>query len=134
MAPPERMHRLSDRAFGFTFAGLFSLIFIIGWAVFEAFPLWAIGCALVFAFIAALKPGLLLPLNRLWTGVVAPKIALLTNTVVLATMFYVIVTPLGLVLKKFRKDPLNRTLDRAQDSYWSPVAQRRNREHFFDLF
>ena len=127
------MHRQSDRAFGLTFAAVFTVITLISWFVFGRFAAWALATAVCFATVAAVTPGLLLPLNRLWM-VLASKIAPVTNGLVLGAVFLFVITPLGLLLRRFGKDPLRRAADRSLETYWSPVTQRPGGKHFSDLF
>ena len=133
MNASSAMRRQSDRAFGLTFAVVFTVITVIGWLVFDRFASWAVALAIGFAAVAAVKPGLLMPFNRLWM-VFARTIAPLSNGLILGAVFVLVITPLGLVLRMRRTDPLRRGFDRAVETYWSPVAQRGSQEHFSDLF
>lgn len=36
----------------------------------------------------------------------------------LGAIFYIVISPIGLVMRILRKDPLNRKFDRARESYW----------------
>jgi hypothetical protein len=107
----------SDRAFGLTFAVIFSIVGSIqlwyglrsGWA-------WLTGAAAV-ALLAVCWPRALALANRAWL-----KIALLlykvVNPLVLALIFFTTVTPIGLLLRAFGKDPLRLRRSPAAPSYW----------------
>ncbi len=62
-------------------------------------------------------PKVLGPANRMWT-----KFGLLLHNIVsplaLGILFYLVVTPTGLLMRIFGKDPLRLRLDTAADSYW----------------
>jgi hypothetical protein len=67
--------------------------------------------------VAFLAPKLLTPLNWFWTrlGLVLHKIV---SPLVLGIMFFVVITPMGVVMRLFGKDPLRLRLDKTQASYW----------------
>jgi hypothetical protein len=106
-----------NRSFGFLFAGIFALIGLLP-LIFGGVPrLWAIVLAGVFLLAALVFPGVLAPLNRLWMrfGLLLHRIV---SPVVLGIMFFGVITPIGLVMRLFGKDPLRLRLDKAADSYW----------------
>jgi hypothetical protein len=51
--------------------------------------------------------------------------------VVLALLFFIVVTPLGLVLRMMGKDPLRLRRPRGAESYWSKVRQESSLERMF---
>ena len=126
-------HRLSDRAFGFTFSGVFAFITFIGWSLFDVIVVWAIATSITFGIITLAKPSLLMPLNRLW-GVLAPRIAAITNGIVLGLAFYLVVTPMGILMRLFKKDPMYRRFEKKPITYWTPVLRQGDRENFHDMF
>lgn len=69
-----------------------------------------------------LVPGLLVPgmLDRiypLWMALALALGAVMTR-VLLTLVFYLVVTPTGLVMRALGKDPMNRTPDPGQETYW----------------
>ncbi len=107
----------SDRAFGVVFVAVFAIIGAFP-LLFGAPPrLWSFAVAAGLAAIAFLAPGVLAPFNRLWT-----RFGLLLHTVVspivLGIMFYLVVTPTGLLMRLFGKDPLKLRRDPEAKSYW----------------
>lgn len=112
----------SDRAFGFTMA-VAGLVFggLSAWKAggftATAAVLWAL--ALGFGSVALVAPSRLAPLNRAWL-----KLGLLINRIVgpLATgiVFFLVVTPIGLMLRLAGKDPLRLKRDPGAASYWIP--------------
>jgi hypothetical protein len=77
--------------------------------------LWIIGPAL-FAL------GMIWPPSLKWLyvalSVVAFPIGLMIGNVLMALVYYVVVTPIGLVFKLLGKDPMHRKLDPEAKSYW----------------
>jgi dolichol-phosphate mannosyltransferase len=48
----------------------------------------------------------------------------LTNILSLMIVFYLIFTPAGILLRIFRKDPLNKRIDRSRGSYWIKIKNQ----------
>jgi ABC-type uncharacterized transport system permease subunit len=75
-----------------------------------------VGAALSATFYA-LRP-LRLPIYRVWMRALYP-IGWLISHVVLIVIFYLVLTPIGLVLRLVGYDPLARRFDSKADSYWN---------------
>jgi hypothetical protein len=109
----------SERSFGLVFAGFFALVGL--WPLFggETPRLWALGLGGVFLLLAFLAPKTLAPFNRLWFrfGLLLHKIV---NPLVMALMFFVVIMPIGLLMRLVGKDPLRLRFDREAKSYWIP--------------
>ena len=109
----------SDRTFGLVFAGVFLLI--AGWPLIhgEAVRWWSVGISAVFALVAFIRPTLLAELNRLWMkfGILLGKIV---SPIALGILFYIVITPIGLMIRVAGKDPLRLKFDPEADSYWIP--------------
>ena len=107
----------SDRAFGLVFAAVFVLIAL--WPLLDgAGPRWwALAVAGAFALLALAAPRVLAPANRLWHrfGLLLGR---LVNPLVMGLLFYLVVTPTGLILRAFGKDPLRLGRDPDAASYW----------------
>ena len=108
----------SNRTFGLVMAVFFAVVGL-GPALRGHAVNWSLaGIGAVFAAVAAVAPAVLAPLNRLWT-----KLGLLLNRVVspvvLGVMFYVVLTPCGLLMRAFGKDPLKRSRDPLAKTYWT---------------
>lgn len=126
-------HRLSDRTFGLAFAGLFAAIAAIGWLALSAVPVWAVVASAIFLVLAWLRPALLMPLNRLWEKI-THRIATVTNFLLLGAFFVTCVLPMGLLLRVFGKDPMQRRLSPDADSYWMPVRRQVDAQTLRDMF
>ena len=107
----------SDRSFGLVFAGFFALVAL--WPLVHKHPLrtWALYTGAAFLLLALAAPGILHPLNRLWTrfGRLLSKI---TNPIVTGLMFYLIFTPAAVLFKILGKDLLRLRFEKASPSYW----------------
>jgi hypothetical protein len=78
---------------------------------------WALVTGAAFAAVAMLVPSLLAPLNRVWTGLGA-LLHRVTSPIALGVMFFLLITPMGIVMRWLGKDPLRLRLDRNATSYW----------------
>lgn len=123
MAPHDDLHRRhavkisSDRSFGAVFAVFFTLVALWPLVHFEAPRLWAVGIAGVFALSAAMKPSWLHPLNMLWNGL-GLVLNRIMSPVATGVLFYGAVTPTGLLMRIFGKDPLRLQWEPSAVTYW----------------
>jgi len=115
----EHIEGSSDRSFGLIFAGAFLLI--AGLPLFHGGTLrwWSVIVAVMFALLALLKPTLLAGLNRMWLklGIMLGKIV---SPIALGILFFVVITPIGIMLRLSGKDPLRLKFRPEADSYWIP--------------
>ena len=107
----------SDRTFGFFFAAVFVLAG--GYGLWHAKP-WgwtsvAIGVAL--AVLAAIAPRALHLPNRLWFGL-GMLLARIVNPIVIGLMFFIVITPMGWLMRAAGKRPLSLGYEPALPSYW----------------
>lgn len=108
----------TDKSFGLVFATVFGLI-----AAYQAYAGrydWAAGLAVaagLFLVLALIRPRLLAPFNKLWTrfGLLLHKV---TNPLIMGLIYFVVCTPMGVVMRLFGFDPLRRKLDPDAESYW----------------
>ena len=107
----------SNRSFGLVFAAVFAIIALYPLFWLRAPHLWAIIVAAGFLAAALLLPAALGPLNRLWTrfGLLLHKV---TSPLVLGLLFFVIITPMGMIMRLLGKDPLRLRRDAQSQSYW----------------
>jgi len=109
----------SDRSFGLVFAAVFLVIAGIPLFHGEAIRWWSAGMAAVFALVALVKPALLSGLNRLWMklGILLGKVV---SPIALGILFYIVITPIGAMIRLGGKDPLRLKFDPDAESYWIP--------------
>ncbi len=107
----------SNRSFGLLF---FLVFLIIGlWPLLNesSIRIWSVVIAIIFLILGLLNSKFLTPLNKLWFrfglflgSIVAP--------IVMGAVFYLVVTPTGLIFKIMNKDLLNIKFDKKKKSYW----------------
>ena len=109
----------SERGFGLVFAFVFAVIafwpLVFGQG--GGLRIWALIVALVFLVAAYAAPQVLKPLNRIWFlfGLLLGKIV---APIVMGIIFFVTVTPIGIIRRMFIPDPLNQTFRPEAESYW----------------
>ena len=81
---------------------------VVGW-------LWGIG--LLFLILGFILPSVLRPVYRIWM-LLAYFIGGVVSRIILTVLFYVVLTPTGLVLRLFGKDVLDQRFEKDRESYW----------------
>jgi Saxitoxin biosynthesis operon protein SxtJ len=133
MTPP-RSHR-QEREFGLLVGAI--LLALGGWWLYRGKPgilvALSLGLGGVLLLLGAASPGSLQRPYRLWMDL-AEKLAIVMTSVVLAIVFFGIVTPIGLARRALGGDPLRRRAKPA-DSYWWPYPDRqRDPRHYERMF
>lgn len=95
----------SNRAFGWTFVAVFLIIGLWPLGFNAGLRWWAVIVAALVMLTTLAMPALLTIPNRLWLrfGAVLHRVV---SPVVLALMFYVVITPMGLLMRALGKDLL----------------------------
>lgn len=86
-----------------------------------------LGAGMGFGGVGVFAPFLLKPVYGPWM-VVAEKLGRINTVVLLAAIYYLAITPIGLVMRLVGKNPLDRGKRRAK-SYWKKTMVR-SHEHF----
>jgi large-conductance mechanosensitive channel len=89
--------------------------FVAGAVLPIALLIFVVGAVLLLLGIVA--PSRLSTLNKTWLKM-GTAIAKLVNPIVLALLFFLVVTPMALVMRIAGKKPLRLAPDRAASSYW----------------
>ncbi len=93
--------------------------------------LW--GVALTGGVLGMAWPGLLRPVYRLWM-VLAFPIGWLVSHLILALVYFGILTPIGLLLRLAGHDPLRLKPDRSIASYWCERPTETDTDRYFRQF
>ncbi len=107
----------SNRSFGLLF--FFVFLIIACWPLLssEAIRLWALMISLVFLILGLLNSKVLEPLNKGWVKF-GELLGRIIAPVVMFLVFFIILTPIGIVLKLFGKDLLKIKKNKLIKSYW----------------
>ena len=111
------MKSSSDKSFGILF---FIVFLIIGvWPLFfsEKIRLWSLVISISFLLIAFIKPSILATLNKIWIKI-GYHLGKLIAPIVMALIFFTLVTPISFLVRCFKKDLLNLSFSKRDVSYW----------------
>ena len=111
------MKRSSEKSFGILFFIVFAIIGLYPLLSFNFVRVWALAIALIFLFLGLTKPSVLKPLNTGWIklGEILGKII---APIVMLLVFFIVITPIGLMLRLFGKDILGLKFSEKVKTYW----------------
>ena len=107
----------SNRKFGLVFGGLFLVMGLISWFTSKPHHLWPWVMSGIFFILAWLFPRLLAPLNRIWMGF-GDILHKITSPIILGLMFYVLLVPIGTIMRIVGKKPISLEYDAVAETYW----------------
>ena len=109
-------NKSSNRSFG--------IVFFVFFLIISLFPLlngndiryWSLILSITFLVLGILNSNLLTPLNNLWFkfGILLGKVI---SPFIMGTIFFIIVTPIGIIMKILKKDLLNLKFNNKK-TYW----------------
>ena len=107
----------SNRSFGFLFFVVFFVISLWPLKSQGDLRLWAFILSLVFLVLGVLNSKLLNPLNKLWFrfGII---LGTFISPIVMGFVFFIVVTPTGLIMRFLGKDLLRLKMHKNTNSYW----------------
>ena len=110
------MKKSSSKSFGYLFFGIFFALAAWTYIKNQNLNYWLIGISAVFFVLTVIKSKLLDVLNDLWIkfGEVLGKII---APIVMLILFFLVVTPIGIILKIAKKDLLQLKFNNNK-SYW----------------
>jgi hypothetical protein len=122
---PSGNRQTEARRFGLVVGGIFLAIGL--WPLVvrgAAWRQWAVLLGGALALLAVARPVLLVPLHRGWMWV-GHGLGWVNTRLLLAAVYFLLMTPLGLLMRLVGRDPLDRRMgDRT--SYWKARAPRTN--------
>jgi predicted membrane metal-binding protein len=114
----------SDRSFGLVFAVVFLIVALLPLWGGGDIRIWALIVAVIFVVVSFTVPKVLRPLNRVWFlfGLLLHKVV---SPIVMGFLFFITVTPIGLIMRALGKDPLHQAMDKDADTYWIAVDREK---------
>ena len=112
------------RHFGLIVGGLFALVGL--WPVLlraEPPRLWALALALVLVVPAVALPRSLTHVYRIWMAV-GEVLGWINTRALLGLIFYGLVTPMGIIMRRLGRDPMRRGFEPGVETYRIPKASR----------
>ena len=109
-------NKSSNRSFG--------IVFFVFFLIISLFPLlndndiryWSLILSIIFLILGLLNSNFLTPLNNFWFkfGILLGKVI---SPFIMGIIFFIIVTPIGIIMKIFKKDLLNLKFNNKK-TYW----------------
>ncbi len=117
------MTRTELRKFGLTVGTAFAVLGAISWWRGHELPprvMWTVAALLIVP--GAIAPGILGPVHKGWMAF-ATVLGHINTRIILTVVYYLVMTPIGLVMRLFR-DPLNRSLRDRTPTQWVKCESR----------
>ena len=115
----------SNRSFGIVFFVVFLLIALYPITYSGEIRVWSLIISLIFLILGLLKSKILTPLNKFWFkfGIFLGKII---SPVIMGIIFFLVVTPIGLIMRLLIKDVLNLKYNKNK-SYWIEKTDQKSK-------
>jgi multisubunit Na+/H+ antiporter MnhG subunit len=113
----------SLRKFGTTVGTVLLLIGVVLYLLNKPSFVYFGGIGLLLTLFGIALPNLLRPINKVWMTL-AIVLGWFMSRVILIILFYLIITPIGFLLKLFGRGLLNLELDNSFSSYWEDREKR----------
>ena len=107
----------SNKSFGIVFFIFFLLVSLYPLTNDESIRYWSLTISIIFLILGLLNSNLLSPLNKIWFrfGILLGK---LISPLIMGIIFFLVVTPIGLIMKIIKKDLLNLKFRKDKETYW----------------
>ena len=124
------INKASEKSFGLLFCIVFFIIAF--WPVIDGnlIRFWAFFPATIFLFLAFFKSEALKPLNLFWMKL-GEQLGKIVSPIIMLLIFFCILTPIGLILKIFKKDLINLKFSN-KNSYW--INRKKNVTSMYSQF
>lgn len=105
------------RQFGLTVGGALLIIGAVLYYFEKSSALYFMLIGALLVLIAVIYPNILKPLNKVWMGL-AIVLGFVMSRVILTVLFYLVLTPIGLLAKMFGKKFMDLKYDESAETYW----------------
>ena len=107
----------TERNFGLVFAVVFVIISLYPLWFGKNIHLWACIIAFIFFFFAIFLPKVLILPNKLWFKF-GSFLGAIVSPIIMGMIFFLTVTPTGMIMRLLGKDILNQRMKKSIKSYW----------------
>lgn len=111
------MKKSSEKSFGILFGVVFIIVSV--WPLFysNSLRIWSLILAIIFFLLAFLKPSLLKSFNNAWIKL-GELLGRIIAPIVMAIVYFLILTPISLLVRLFGKDLIGMKFSNDIKSYW----------------
>jgi len=115
----------SNRSFGIVFFVVFLIIALFPLINEGNLRIWSLTISLIFLILGLINSKILSPLNKIWFkfGLLLGKII---SPIVMSIVFFLVVTPIGILMKILKKDLLNLKINNNK-SYWIEKSEPKSK-------
>ncbi len=115
----------SNRSFGIVFFVFFLIISLYPLLNENEVRLWALIISIIFLVLGLINSKILSPFNKIWNrfGILLGKIV---SPIVMGIVFFLVVTPISIIMKIFGKDILNIKKNN-KETYWIEKSEPKSK-------
>ena len=123
------IEKSTEKSFGVVFSIVFLIVSLYPLINSEGLRIWALVVSTIFFLLAFVAPKVLVLPNKLWFkfGILLGSII---APIVMTLVYFVVVLPIGLIMRLLGKDLLRQKLDKNVKSYWiersEPMGSMKN--------
>ncbi|HOW58876.1 MAG TPA: SxtJ family membrane protein [Candidatus Omnitrophota bacterium] len=110
------------REFGFLVGGVLVALGILFWWRGRIFYPYFFIPGIVLVMAGAFLPSALMPFQKIWMSA-AVLLGWVMTRLILSVLFFLVVTPMSMILRLIGKDILDQKLEPSQESYWKSCSQ-----------
>ena len=116
MSDIKNNNKPSNKNFGIVFFIVFLLVAFYPLTFNGEIKIWSLLISLLFLLLGMMNSKILTPLNKTWFkfGIILGKIV---SPIIMGIIFFLVVTPIGLIMRVFKKDILNLKYNNDK-TYW----------------
>lgn len=107
----------TERNFGFVFTAVFLIISLYPLWLGKNIHYWALTVAFIFFFFTIFVPKTLILPNNLWFKL-GLLLGAIVSPIIMGVIFFLTVTPTGMIMRLLGKDILNQRMEKSVKSYW----------------
>jgi hypothetical protein len=111
-----------NRKFGLITSG--ACLFITAWQYFVHHHVitWLLAIGVLLILLAVIIPQILNPLRLVWDKI-GNVLGMINTSIILFLLYFLIVTPVGLIMRLLGKNNLDLKFNRSAITYWKPVKK-----------
>jgi len=121
------------KQFGLILSGILTVLGLVAFLRGHHQYKWEWPVAAVSLALSLAAPALMVYIYRPWM-IVAEMISWVVLRVILGVFFYLILTPVNLIMRLLKKDILDQKIDRSQATYWNKRTVSTTPERYEKLF